>query len=102
MNAIVIEHVPVADLPPAWGAKLAKATNALPASRISAARGFSFEAFNPLVVWGTGVLGSGWKMKDLTPAPKLAQQIEVAAQLPRTKQQFVSQMIETVIAQAER
>jgi hypothetical protein len=55
MNAIVTEHVPVGDLPPAWGAKLAKATNSLPASRISAARGFSFEAFNPLVAWGTGV-----------------------------------------------
>jgi hypothetical protein len=41
-------------------------------------------------------------MEDLTPAPKLAQQIEVVAQLPRTKQQFVSQMIQTGIAQAAR
>jgi len=36
------------------------------------------------------------------PASKLAQQIEVVAQPPKTKQQFVSQMIETVIAQAAR
>lgn len=28
MNAIVIEHVPVAELPPAWRAKLAKSTDA--------------------------------------------------------------------------
>lgn len=34
------------------------------------------------------------------PASKLAQQIEVVSQLPKAKQQFVSQMIETVIAQA--
>lgn len=36
------------------------------------------------------------------PASKLAQQIEVVSQLPKAKQQFVSQMIETVIAQATR
>lgn len=36
------------------------------------------------------------------PASKLAQQIEVVSQLPKAKQQFVSQMIETVIAQAAR
>ena len=34
------------------------------------------------------------------PASKLAQQIEIVSQLPKAKQQFVSQMIETVIAQA--
>ena len=28
MNAIVIEHVPVAELPPAWRAKLARPTDA--------------------------------------------------------------------------
>ena len=36
------------------------------------------------------------------PASKLAQQIAVMAQLPKAQQQFVSQMIETVIAQAGR
>ena len=36
------------------------------------------------------------------PASRLQQQIEVVAQLPKAKQQFVSQMIETVIAQAAR
>jgi transcriptional regulator with XRE-family HTH domain len=36
------------------------------------------------------------------PASRLAQQIEVVSQLPKAKQQFVSQMIETVIAQAAR
>ena len=36
MNAIVIEHVPVAELPPAWRAKLAKFTDALVTVRIEA------------------------------------------------------------------
>ena len=36
------------------------------------------------------------------PASRLAQQIEVVSQLPKAKQQFVSQMIETVIAQSAR
>ena len=34
MNAIVIEHVPVAELPPAWRAKLAKSTDSLVTVRI--------------------------------------------------------------------
>jgi len=34
MNAIVIEHVPVAELPPAWRAKLAKSTDAMVTVRI--------------------------------------------------------------------
>jgi hypothetical protein len=34
MNAIVIEHVPVADLPAAWRAKLAKAPGATVTVRI--------------------------------------------------------------------
>ena len=34
MNAIVIEHVPVAELPPAWRAKLAKSTDVLVTVRI--------------------------------------------------------------------
>ncbi len=34
MNAIVIEHVPVAELPPAWRAKLAQSTDALVTVRI--------------------------------------------------------------------
>ena len=34
MNPVVIEHVPVADLPPAWREKLAKATGALVTVRI--------------------------------------------------------------------
>ena len=34
MNAIVIEHVPVAELPPAWRAKLALSTHALVTVRI--------------------------------------------------------------------
>lgn len=36
MNAIVIEHVPVAELPPAWRAKLAQPTDALVTVRIEA------------------------------------------------------------------
>ena len=34
MNAIVIEHVPVAELPAAWRAKLARPTDALVTVRI--------------------------------------------------------------------
>ena len=34
MNAIVIEHVPVAELPAAWRAKLAKSTDTLVTVRI--------------------------------------------------------------------
>ena len=34
MNTIVIEHLPVAELPPAWRAKLAKSTDALVTVRI--------------------------------------------------------------------
>lgn len=34
MNAIVIEHVPVAELPEAWRARLAKSTDALVTVRI--------------------------------------------------------------------
>jgi len=34
------------------------------------------------------------------PASRLQQQIEAVAQLPRAKQQFVSQMLDTVLAQA--
>lgn len=35
------------------------------------------------------------------PASRLQQQIEAVEQLPRTKQQFVSQMLDTVLAQAQ-
>ena len=36
------------------------------------------------------------------PAPKLLQQIERIQQLPRTRQRFVMQMIDTVLAQQSR
>ena len=36
------------------------------------------------------------------PASRLQQQIDAVAQLPKTKQQFVSQMLDTVLAQASR
>jgi hypothetical protein len=36
------------------------------------------------------------------PAPKWQKQIEAIALLPRAKQQFVSQMLDTVLAQAQR
>jgi hypothetical protein len=36
------------------------------------------------------------------PASRLQQQIEAVAQLPKTKQQFVSQMLDTVLAQVSR
>ena len=53
MNAIVIEHVPVAKLPPAWRARLDKATDALVTVRIeeeaqSAAPAEAFATDDPL------------------------------------------------------
>ena len=36
------------------------------------------------------------------PAPKLQQQLEKLSQLPRSQQRFVSQMLDTVLQQAER
>jgi len=36
------------------------------------------------------------------PAPQWQQQIEAVAQLPKSQQQFVSRMIETVLAQVGR
>jgi transcriptional regulator with XRE-family HTH domain len=36
------------------------------------------------------------------PASRLEQQIQAVAQLPKTKQQFVSQMLDTVLAQVSR
>jgi transcriptional regulator with XRE-family HTH domain len=36
------------------------------------------------------------------PASRLQQQIDAVARLPKTKQQFVSQMLDTVLAQASR
>jgi transcriptional regulator with XRE-family HTH domain len=36
------------------------------------------------------------------PASRLEQQIQAVAQLPKTKQQFVSQMLDTVLAQVNR
>jgi len=36
------------------------------------------------------------------PAPKWQQQIEAIAQLPKAQQRFVSQMLDTVLAQAQR
>lgn len=36
------------------------------------------------------------------PASRLEQQIQAVAQLPKTKQQFVSQMLDTVLAQVGR
>ena len=36
------------------------------------------------------------------PAPKWQQQIEAIAQLPKAKQRFVSQVLDTVLAQAQR
>jgi transcriptional regulator with XRE-family HTH domain len=40
--------------------------------------------------------------KKRGPAPKLQQQIERIQRLPRTKQRFVMEMIDTVLAQASR
>ena len=46
----------------------------------------------------SGKSGSGKR----GPASRLEQQIQAVAQLPKTKQQFVSQMLDTVLAQVSR
>jgi len=46
------------------------------------------------------LLGSAPKAQSKRgPASRLQQQIEALAQLPKAKQQFVSQMLDTVLAQ---
>lgn len=53
----------------------------------------------PRAARGTpGKSGSGKR----GPASRLEQQIQAVAQLPKTKQQFVSQMLDTVLAQVSR
>ena len=46
----------------------------------------------------SGKSGSGKR----GPSSRLEQQIQAVAQLPKTKQQFVSQMLDTVLAQVSR
>ncbi len=46
--------------------------------------------------------GSGGGAGKRGPVSRLQQQIDAVARLPKTKQQFVSQMLDTVLAQASR
>ncbi len=46
--------------------------------------------------------GTGTSAAKRGPTPKLHQQIEQISQLPRAQQRFVTQMLDTVIAQASR
>ena len=56
-----------------------------------------------LKVQTDSLLGNETKAKSKRdPAPKWQQQIEAIAQLPKAQQRFVSQMLETVLAQASR
>jgi len=48
------------------------------------------------------LLGTGSSAVKRGPTPKLHQQIEQISQLPRAQQRFVTQMLDTVIAQASR
>jgi transcriptional regulator with XRE-family HTH domain len=48
------------------------------------------------------LIGEEHKPGKRGPTPKLQQQVERIAQLPKTKQRFVMQMIDTVLAQASR
>ena len=48
------------------------------------------------------LLGTGSSVVKRGPTPKLHQQIEQISQLPRAQQRFVTQMLDTVIAQASR
>ena len=54
-------------------------------------------------VFGTSadeLLGVGNSMRKRGPTPKLQRQIEQIQQLPRTKQRFVMQMLDTVLQQS--
>ena len=56
-----------------------------------------------LKVQTDALLGSETKAKAKRgPAPKWQQQIEAIAQLPKAQQRFVSQVLDTVLAQASR
>ncbi|MFP3588390.1 hypothetical protein SCB29_32830 [Paraburkholderia sp. SIMBA_055] len=46
-------------------------------------------------------MASGSSPRKRGPAPKWQKQIEAISKLPRAKQQFVSQMLDTVLAQAQ-
>ena len=48
------------------------------------------------------LLGTGSSVAKRGPTPKLHQQIEQISQLPRAQQRFVTQILDTVIAQASR
>ncbi len=48
------------------------------------------------------LIGEEPKAAKRGPAPKLAQQLEQLAKLPRAQQRFVSQMLDTVLQQASR
>ncbi|MDO8465716.1 MAG: helix-turn-helix transcriptional regulator [Gallionella sp.] len=56
-----------------------------------------------LKVQTDALLGNETKVKSKRgPAPKWQQQIEAIAQLPKAQQRFVSQVLDTVLAQAGR
>jgi len=48
------------------------------------------------------LIGEDEKPAKRGPTPKLQQQMERISQLPRTKQRFVMEMLDTVLAQASR
>ena len=48
------------------------------------------------------LLDTGSSAVKLGPTPKLHQKIEQITQLPRAQQRFVTQILDTVIAQASR
>jgi len=48
------------------------------------------------------LLGAESQPAKRGPTPKLQQQLEQLSQLPRSQQRFVSQMLDTVLQQAER
>jgi hypothetical protein len=59
--------------------------------------------FHALKVQTDALLGNETKAKAKRgPAPKWQQQIEAIAQLPKAQQRFVSQVLDTVLAQAGR
>jgi len=61
----------------------------------------------PELSWVLGVsveelLGADSQPAKRGPTPKLQRQLEQLSQLPRSQQRFVSQMLDTVLQQAER
>ena len=66
MNAIVFEHVPIAELPPEWRAKLTEAPGATVTVRIEAEDQDSTKVYADDPLFGCGATARIWPMSPAT------------------------------------